>query len=159
MTNTTGNGIFQSHGSFLTEGWPNDILWQLDFDVSFSAWSYVGMMPLCSEEINPYTDAKVNSYALCKWESFTYPTQGLNCSVVSQDPHTPDKTANKWHHVTIIKLTDTQIKVILDNEYEAILNVPNLQNIQTLHIGSRDNPASRNSGGIMSFKNIRVKAI
>lgn len=158
MTNTTGNGIFQSHGSFLTEGWPNDILWQLDFDVSATNWRYVGMMPVCSEEINPFTDSGTEEYALSTWEGFTYPNR-LSSTVVSADPYTKDTRANVWHHMTIEKLSNTQVKIILDEQYVSIINVPKLQNLSTLHIGARDNPANRNSGGIVLLKNIRVKAL
>ena len=158
MTNTTGNGIYQGHGSFLTDSWPNDILWQLDFDVSANNWQYVGVLPICSEETNPFTDPKRANYYMDIWEGFTYPS-GLNSSVVSQDPYTKDSTWNRWHHMTVIKLSATQIKVILDEKYESVMNVPNLQNISTLHIGVRDNPADRNHGGIVSLKNIKVKAL
>lgn len=158
MTNTTGNGIYQGHGSFLTDSWPNDILWQLDFDVSANNWQYVGVLPICSEETNPFTDPKRANYYMDIWEGFTYP-HGLNSSVVSQDPYTKDSTWNRWHHMTVIKLSATQIKVILDEKYESVMNVPNLQNISTLHIGVRDNPADRNHGGIVSLKNIKVKAL
>lgn len=157
MTNKTENGEFYSHGSFLTDGWSNDGLWELNYDVKCSSWRYVGTMPLCSAEINPYTDAKNVNYSYVTWEGLTY-GYGLGYSVVSQDPLTKITNTN-WHHYTITKLSSTQIKIVIDSTYTAIMNVPNIANISTLHIGSRDNPSSRNSGGIVEYKNIIVKPI
>ena len=158
LTNKTENGIFYSHGSFLTEGWSNNELWQLDFDCMTTSWKYVGLMPICSEEINPFTDAKATNYAMTTWEGVGY-LGGLNASVVNEDSYSKNTATNVWHHMTIKKLSDTQIEIILDETYHSIRNVPNLANLTTLHIGTRDNPSSRNSGGIVQYKNIKVKQL
>lgn len=158
MTNTTGNGVFTSHGSFLTDGWSNNGNWQLDFDVKANDWKYVGLMPICDANINPFTDAKVANYAFTTWEGITY-GGGFGSSVVSQDTLSKITDTSNWHHYRMEKLSATKIRVTIDNTYKAVLNVPNLANIQTLHIGTRDNPSSRNTGGLIQFKNIKVKSI
>ena len=158
MTNKTENGIYYSHGSYLTQGWSNKGLWQLDFDVMTTSWRYVGLMPICSEEINPFTDAKTTRYAMTTWEGITY-MGGLGSSVVSEDPMSKITSTNIWHHVTIKKLSATQVEIIINNTYHSIRNVPNLANLTTLHIGTRDNPASRNTGGIIQYKNINIKSL
>lgn len=157
MTNTTSNGVFTSHGSFLTDGWSNSGLWQLDFDVKADSWRYVGLMPICDANINPFTDAVVANYAFTTWEGITYGS-GFGSSVVIEETLTKITDTN-WHHYRIEKLSSTKIRVTIDNTYTAVLNVPNLSNIQTLHIGTRDNPSSRNTGGLVQLKNIKVKSI
>lgn len=155
MTNKTENGVFYTHGSFLTDGWSNEGLWILDFDVSCPSWRYIGLMPICSAEINPFTDAKKSSYAYTTWEGINY-GNGFNSSVVSQEG-SPNITDRNWHHYHIEKLSSTQLKIVIDSTYTAIVNVPNMVNHSILHIGSRDNPSSRNSGGIVELKNILVQ--
>ena len=163
MTNTTSNGIFQSHGSFLTEGWPNNTLWQLDFDVSANSsslpWRYVGLMPVCAEEINPFEDSKASSFAMTTWEGITFPNN-MGFSSWDEQDSMSKITDSSWHHITMIKLSSTKVKTIIDNTYTAIGNYDNLPNHSILHIGTRDNPyntAYRNTGGIISMKNITVK--
>lgn len=158
MTNTTSDGVFTSHGSFLTDGWSNSGLWQLDFDIKATDWKYIGLMPICDANINPFTDAGVTNYAFTTWEGITY-GGGFGSSVVSQDTLSKITDTTNWHHYRMEKLSSTKIRVTIDNTYKAILNVPNLANIQTLHIGTRDNPSSRNTGGLLQFKNIKVKSI
>ncbi len=157
-TNNTSNGIYHSHGSFLTDGWSNEGLWKLEFDVMTTSWTYIGLMPVCSAEINPFTDTKATNYAMTSWEGLTY-FGGLGASVVSEDSMSKIKSTNTWHHVSIEKLNDTQCKIIINNTYTSIRNYANLPNLQTLHFGTRDNPSSRNSGGIIQFKNIIVTSI
>lgn len=155
MTNKTENGIYYSHGSFLNDGWSNEELWQLDFDVQTSNWWYIGLMPVCSEEINPYTDAKSKNYAMINWEGLTY-FEGLDYTIISETTMTKITSTNIWHHVTIQKLNDTDCKIIINNTYESIRKYNNLPNLSKLHFGTRDNPASRKNGGIVQFKNIKV---
>ena len=92
------------------------------------------------------------------WEGITY-MGGLGSSVVSEDPMSKITSTNIWHHVTIKKLSATQVEIIINNTYHSIRNVPNLANLTTLHIGTRDNPASRNTGGIIQYKNINIKSL
>lgn len=155
MTNKTEDGIYYSHGSFLTDGWNNEGLWQLDFDVCSSNWGYVGLMPVCSEEINPYTDAKSKNYAMTSWEGLAY-FGGLDQTVISETTMSKITSLNTWHHVTIQKLNDLYCKIIINNTYESIRRYNNLQNLSELHLGTRDNAYGRNEGGIIQFKNIKV---
>lgn len=159
-TNQIVDGVYTSHGSILSEGWDNNGLWQLDFDcrASSSQNYYIGIMPICSSEINPYTDDKKDSYAIATWEGFTYPTGLGFTSWVSVDNHTKVKNTD-WHHMTIIKKSETKLIIVLDNTYIAVGGFPNLANLTQLHIGSRDNPASRNIGDNILFKNITVSKI
>jgi hypothetical protein len=157
-TNTTSNGEYTSHGSYLTSGWANEDIWTLSFDYKYSAATkkYVGLMPVCSSEINPFTDAKRADYAFATWEG-SFPFYGLGAEyTVSPDDFTmPDQT--EWNHIDIIKLTSTKLRVVFNSEYVWECTVPNLANLSTLHIGSRDNPSSRNAGDNVIYKNIEVR--
>lgn len=156
IPNNTSGGIFSSHGSFLTAGWSNEGLWELDFDVQCTSWRYIGLMPVCSAEINPFTDAKASSYAMTTWEGISY-MKGMGFSSWDNADSMSKITDGNWHHITITKLSATKVKIVIDNTYTAIGNYSNLPNHSTLHIGSRDNPADRNNGGIVKYKNIIVK--
>ena len=163
LTNKTEDGIFYSHGSFLTDGWSNEGLWELEFECmcTTSNWKYIGVMPICMSEINPYTDAKRNNYALTTWEGFTYPSGfGTSPSYTNGGSFTKLKAANTWYKMKITKTSNTTLQITLNDTYTDILtNLNNLPNATTLHIGTRDNPASRNSGDIIRFRNIVVKSI
>ncbi|WP_458454198.1 hypothetical protein [Methanobrevibacter sp.] len=158
MTNKTENGIFYTHGSFLTNGWSNEGLWELEFDVKCSSWRYVGLIPVCAAETNPYTDAKAAPYAIFMWEGISYPGgMGLSSWICADSML--KITDSNWHHIKLTKLTSTNVKIEIDNTYVAVGAFDNLPNHSTLHLGSRDNPASRNYGGIVEYKNIVVKSI
>lgn len=157
LTNKTENGIFTSHGSFLTDGWSNKGNWILDFDVRCTDWTYVGLMMFCDARINPFTDAKNVNYSYTTWEGLNY-GGGFGATIISQTSMSKINNSN-WHHYTITKLSDTQIEIVIDKKYTAVVNVPNLINAETLHIGSRDNQAGRNYGGLVNLKNIKVKAL
>lgn len=158
MTNKTENGIYYSHGSFLTDGWSNEGLWQLDFDIKATSWVYVGPMPVCSAEVNPYTDAKRANYAIMTcWEGLHY-FYAIEYTIVSETSLSKIRDSN-WHHVTIEKLTDTQFRIIIDEVNISIRDFPAIATLTYLHIGSRDNPSSRNYGGIIQYKNIKVKKL
>ena len=161
LTNTTENGVFQSHGSYLSNGWDNSGLWQLDFDVRTSSWRYVGLMPFCDSAINPFTDAKNNTYSVTCWEGFTCPG-GMGFSNISAPSSYSKKTAtNTTYHMTIKKTASNRVEFILENNsaYTWVKESSLLANYSTLYFGSRDNPASRNSGGILQFSNIIVKPL
>jgi len=155
MTNTTGDGVFQSHGSFLTNGWSNAYNWRLEFDVQTDNWTYIGLMPICMEEINPFTDAKATSYALTSWEGISY-FGGFGLSSWDSSISMSKITDHNTHHICITKLSSTKLKIEIDNTYVAIGNYNNLPNATVLHIGTRDNPSSRNYGGIINYSNIKV---
>ena len=157
MTNTTGNGIFRSHGSFLTEGWSNTGLWQLDFDVQCDEWWYVGLMPLCDARINPYTDAKRSQYAATTWEGLSIP-HGFGATWVKTCSFSKIKDKN-WHHVTMKKIASNQVQIFIDGGYEHIWQSDVFAGISELHFGTRDNQYSRDYGGIINFKNIIVKRL
>ena len=157
MTNTTSNGIFQSHGSFLTEGWSNEGLWQLDFDVQCNNWKYIGLMPLCDARINPYTDAKQAQYAATTWEGLSIP-HGFSATWVKTCSFSKITDKN-WHHVTMKKIASNQVQIFIDGGYEHIWQSDVFAGISELHFGTRDNEYSRNYGGIINFKNIIVKLL
>lgn len=155
-TNITEDGTYSGRGSFLTEGWSNEGLWQLDFDVSYKNSWYVGIMPICSEEINPFTDAKGKQYALTAWEGVAALT-GLNSTSVGPVNY-KYQSPDIFHHATLKKIAEDKLIWYFDsNEWE--ITAPNLKNLQTLHIGIRDNPASRNYGGTVVYKNIKVVSL
>lgn len=155
MTNITSNGVYQSHGSFLTDGWSNNILWELEFDVQTSSWKYIGLMPICMSEINPFTDAKAASYACTSWEGISF-FGGFGLSSWDSADSMSKITDTNTHHISITKLASTKLKIVIDNTYTAIGNYNNLPNASTLHIGTRDNPNSRDYGGIINYSNIKV---
>lgn len=153
-TNTTSDGVFTSHGSFLTNGWKNDGLWELEFDVQSSDWHYVGLMPVCSAEINPFTDANNNNYSLTCWEGINF-FGGMGFTSWDSKDELTKITDSDWHHIVITKLSSTKLKIQID-DYTAVGNFSNLPNHSVLHIGTRDNPSSRNVGGVVNLKNINV---
>ena len=156
MTNKTENGIFYSHGSFLTTGWSNEGLWQLDFDVQCSNWWYIGLMPLCDAAVNPFTDAKKTICATC-WEGITPPI-GFSATWIKTSSISKI-TDNRWHHITMKKIASNQVQIFIDGGYEHIWQSDSFSTISELHFGTRDNPASRNWGGIINLKNIKVKPL
>ncbi len=158
-TNNTSNGVFNSHGSYLSNGWDNSGLWQLDFDVRTSNWKYIGLMPVCSSEINPFTDAKVASYAMTSWEGISF-FGGMGLSSWDNYPSNFSKitSTNTTYHITIKKLSSTKVEIHI-GDYVAIGNYNNLPNHSTLYIGTRDNPSSRNYGGVPQLSNIVVKPL
>ena len=163
MDNLTGNGIFRTHGGYLDEGWSNTGLWELSFDYRYvkgnlgGATKYIGLMPLCSSEINPFTDAKGANYAMTSWEG-SLNFNGLGRSDwISSPSSTPSVTQTDWNHYDITKLSSTRLQIVLNDTYTWIGEFPNLENLETLYIGSRDNPAGRTSGGYVEYKNIIVK--
>ena len=158
IPNNTSAGVFSSHGSFLTNGWSNEGLWELDFDVQCTSWKYVGLMPVCNDAINPFTDAKASANAMTTWEGISY-MGGMGFSSWDSADSMSKITNTTWHHITLTKLSPTKVKIVIDNTYTAIGNYDNLPNHSVLHIGSRDNPSARNNGGIVKYKNIIVKPL
>lgn len=158
IPNNTSGGIFSSHGSFLTNGWSNEGLWELDFDVQCTSWRYVGLMPVCNDAIKPFTDAKASVNAMTTWEGISY-MAGMGFSSWDSADSMSKITNTSWHHITLTKLSPTKVKIVIDNTYTAIGNYDKLPNHSVLHIGSRDNPSDRNSGGIVKYKNIIVKPL
>ena len=73
-TNEISEGVYTGSGSYIEQGWSNEGLWQLDYDIKYNSPHssyinyYVGVMPFCSEEINPYTDDKRKDYCMESWE-------------------------------------------------------------------------------------------
>lgn len=158
LTNKTEDGVFTSHGSFLTDGWSNDALWQLDFDYRYTDTRYIGLMPICVSNINPFTDGKRDAYALTSWEGgFPFSSGKVSWSESPSSWTKPSQTA--WNHVTVKKTSDTGIEIILNDTYKWVGTLSVLPNWDILHIGSRDNPSDRNAGGSILYKNIEVKRI
>ena len=163
-SNYTANGVFTSHGSYLGDGWSNENNWKISFDYKYSQGDasystfYIGLMPICSAEINPFTDAKVTNYAIDTWEG-GYSFSGLGRNGWISSPETTPSTSiqNNWTHMEITKLSDTRLKIVINDTYEWIGEFPNLVNLDTLYIGSRDNPSNRDTGAYIQFKNIIIK--
>lgn len=157
--NKTESGEYICHGSYLTEGWSNEGLWELEYDVKYSkdgVYSYVGIMPICSEEINPFTDEKNNKYSLSAWEAYAC-VKGLGSTIIGPNNY-KYLLPGEYHHTIIRKIAEDTIIYIFDNK-EWKLIVPELKNLTLLHIGARDNPAnvtSRNIGEQVYYKNIKV---
>ena len=153
--NSTQDGIYSAHGSFLTEGWSNSGLWKLEYDVAYSgdSYGYIGIMPICSAEIKPFTDAKNQEYSLSAWEGLAC-IYGLGSQ--AEGPINYKYTGRRnYHHTIIKKIAEDKIEYIFDDNIW-ILTVPKLKNLSTLHIGARDNPMSRDDGQNVYYKNIEV---
>lgn len=155
--NKTENGEYIGTGSFLTQGWSNQGLWELECDFKYDNKLYVGLMPICSEEINPYTDAKRNEYGLTTWEGNTG-LAGLDCILIEGAQSSMGVNLSEYNHMIMRKIEDTKIEFYL-GENKWIYSVPKLPTLETLHIGVRDNPADRHSGGKIIYKNIKVSCI
>lgn len=161
-TNKTENGIYTCHGSFLTEGWSNEGLWQLEYDIAYSGsghginFGYVGAMPICSEEIKPFTDEKNKTYSLTAWEGYAL-IYGLESTAVGPTNY---KYLNReeYHHAVLKKVAEDKLEYSFDGR-EWVITAPNLKNLTTLHIGARDNPASRSVGENIYYKNIKVTSL
>jgi hypothetical protein len=65
---------------------------------------------------------------------------------------------SEYNHMIMRKIEDTKIEFYL-GENKWIYSVPKLPTLETLHIGVRDNPADRHSGGKIIYKNIKVNCI
>lgn len=156
-TNKTENGEFTSHGSYLAEGWENNGLWQLDFDYKYTSTYYIGTMFITGEGISPFTDAKRNTYTMTNWEGSFPPA--FDGQYISSPSSWTKPSQTIYNHVTIIKTSENTFKIILNDiyEWEAIWNV--MPNFDRFYIGSRDNPASRDVGGNIVYKNIIVKSL
>lgn len=153
--NSTYDGIYSAHGSFLTDDWSNEGLWQLDFDVAYSGSSlgYIGIMPICSTEIKPFTDEKGKNYALTAWEGMACLT-GLNVKV--EGPINYKYTSRmSYHHGTLKKVAEDKLEYYFDDNVW-YLTTDKLQNLSKLHIGGRDNPFDRDGGQNILYKNIKV---
>lgn len=160
MANRTGNGIFRTHGSYLYNGWDNSRNWILEFDyryaegTAFSVPRYVGIMPICSREMGMYTYAKLVDYAIACWEGdFGFTGLGRD-GWISSPESTPSVVVTDWNHIIITKLSSTRLKIVLNDTYTWIGEFPNLANLETLCIGSIDNPQDRNRGSYVEYKDI-----
>ena len=163
MDNYTGDGVFKTHGSYLDVGWSNEGYWAIEFDYKYVAgndsniFRYVGLMPICSADINPFTDAKTANYAIDTWEGgFSFSGLGRTGWISSPTTNPSKEIQSDWTHLEIIKLSDTRLQIVINNTYEWVGEFPNLANLTTLYMGTRENPANRNSGSIIQFKNISI---
>ena len=157
-TNKTEDGIYYGHGSYLTEGWTNERYWQLDFDVAYGGTperlGYAGLMPVCSEEIKPFTDSKRKDYCLSNWEGQAM-LGGLDTYIVEGPAQYKYSNITEYHHGTLRKIGDTKFEYYFDNN-KWVFIAPNIKNLTTLHYGTRDNPNWRNAGYTILTKNIKV---
>lgn len=157
-TNKTEDGIYTTHGSFLTNGWSNEGLWQLTFDVAYtgSSLGYVGIMPICSEEIKPFTDEKNKSYSLTAWEGVAC-LNGLEAKV--EGPANYVYLGRMSYHTAILKkVAENKLEYYFDDKVW-YLTTDKLKDLDTLHIGSRDNPSAREFGQNVLYKNIKVVSL
>ena len=160
--NSIDDGVYTGHGSYIQRGWSNAGLWQLDFDVKYNRngdyhYFYVGTMPFCSEEINPYSDSKLNDYAFVTWEKSVRP-YGLDSICLEGPENYKYNNAEEYHHTTIKKISDTKIEYYFDNQ-KWVFSIAKLPNLETLHFGTRDNESSRKGGTTISYKNIKVVSL
>lgn len=154
--NSTYDGIYEAHGSILAEGWDNDGLWQLEYDVAYSGThtylaGYIGTMPICSG--GPYGG---NNFSLTTWEGEAYP-RGPGATVVGPVQY---KYSNRkdFHHAIFRKTSETELEFEFDGNIW-YYTIPELPNIPTLYIGGRDNAVSefaRQKGENILYKNIKV---
>ena len=154
--NKTEDGVYIGHGSYLTEGWSNEGLWQLEFDVAYSTGGtrgYVGIMPICSAEINPYTDEKSADYALWAWEGMAA-IKGLSSEIIGPINYRYSGR-DFYHHAVLKKVAENKLEYYFDNQVW-YLTTSKLASLSTLHIGIRDNPVYRESGDSILYKNIKV---
>ena len=163
MDNYTGDGVFKTHGGYLDVGWNNIGNWKLEFDYKYvlgnegSIFKYTGLMPICSADINPFTDAKTSNYAIDTWEGgFSFSGLGRNGWISSPGTSPSGDIQSDWTHLEITKLSDTRLQIVINDTYTWVGEFPNLANLTTLYVGSRDNPSDRNKGGYILFKNIIV---
>lgn len=160
--NNASNGIYTSHGSYLDVGWSNNSYWAIEFDYKYAIkngiiYTYVGLMPICSADINPFTDEKNNDYAITTWEgNFGFNGLGRDGWISSPTTNPTKEIQSDWTHLEIIKLSDTRLQIVINNTYEWVGEFPNLANLTTLYMGTRENPANRNVGSIIQFKNISI---
>ena len=154
-TNITEEGVYSGKGSFLTEGWDNSGLWELEFEVAYETgeYGYVGHMPICSEEINPFTDAKGREYSLFCWEGWAC-VEGMGISVHGV-PNYKYQGRQYYHKGILKKVAENKLEYYFDeNMWEITAN--KLPNLSTLHIGIRHNPNSGGGGTYVYYKNIKV---
>lgn len=161
-TNTTADGVFTSHGSFLSDGWDNTRQWKLEFDYKYvstqglTEFKYIGLL-ICSEEIAPFTDAKAVDYGITTWEGgFGWSGLGRN-GWISQPESTPSVTQTDWTHCEIVKLSDTRLQITINDEFVWVGEFPNLVDLEVLHIGTRDNPSDRDTGSSIFFRDVEVR--
>ena len=157
-TNSTYDGIYDAHGSRLTEGWDNSGLWQLEYDVAYSGThtylrGYIGTMPISSGE--PYGNGQPQ-FNLTTWEGDAYP-RGPGATVVGPVQYSYSNR-KEFHHAIFRKTSETELEFEFDGNIW-YYTIPELSTIPTLYIGARDNSASelaRSLGENILYKNIKV---
>lgn len=153
-TNNTKNGVFTSHGSFLTDGWSNNGLWQVDYDYRYTSTYYIGLLLLC-DNVKITSDSLMSPSAWGGWEG-QFPPQWGSFSILSAPSSFSKPSQTEWNHITIQKISENKVKLILNDTYEWIYQLNNLPNWSELHFGSKNNVSSPGTGGNIQFKNIRV---
>ena len=159
-TNEIVDGTYTGHGSYIKEGWSNEGLWQLDFDIKYNSPEssyiryYVGIMPFCTEDINPFTDANGEKYCMYSWETSAR-LSGLDAICLEGPANYKYLNAKEYHHGTVKKVAEDKIEYYFDNQ-KWVYAVPKLANLETLHFGIRDNPVDRNTGITISCQNVEV---
>ncbi|WP_305514899.1 hypothetical protein [Methanobrevibacter sp. V14] len=158
LTNKTENGVFTSHGSYLTEGWDNTGLWQLDADLSASNANYVGAL-ICPVGTEPYTDSKLQIAKSWEGGSLWSPLTTV------ENTFTKRMCSNKGSfsniHITVKKTASDTIEILSSHDPTGHLLIQDsrINDYPRLSLGSRDNPCDRNTGGYYMWSNILVKAL
>lgn len=163
LTNEIVDGVYTGNGSYIQEGWSNEGLWQIDYDVKYDTTNssyvnyYAGVMPFCSEEINPYTNEKRKNYCMESWEKWAA-IEGMDAICTEGPENYKYSQQNEYQHVTVKKTASDKIEYYFDNN-KWVYSVPKLQNLETLHFGYRDNPSDRTRGVTISTKNLLVRKL
>lgn len=157
-TNKTYDGIFDVHGGILSDGWSNEGLWQLEYDVAYSGKNtvmngYVGVLTMCVEKIQNYSVGMEGKKALETWEGQASP-HGLNAKIIGPTQYAYTNR-REYHHAILRKTSDTTLEFEFDGN-TWFYTIDNLSDFGTLYIGARNNPASPGSGENIYLKNIIV---
>ena len=146
-TNEISEGVYTGSGSYIEQGWSNEGLWQLDYDIKYNSPHssyinyYVGVMPFCSEEINPYSDNKRKDYCMESWEK-SATINGMDAICIEWPANYKYFNQDEYHHTTVKKIAKNKIEYYFDDK-KWVFSVPKLENLETLHFGYRDNPYNR----------------
>ena len=104
LTNEIVDGVYTGNGSYIQEGWSNEGLWQIDYDVKYDTTNssyvnyYAGVMPFCSEEINPYTNEKRKNYCMESWEKWAA-IEGMDAICTEGPENYKYSQQNEYQHV------------------------------------------------------------
>ena len=155
LVNKTEDGVFTSHGSYLDGGWDNSGLWRLEFDIAYTPslyWTYIGLL-ICPVGMDEYDDSQI---CATTWEGKSTPVW-RGSTLVNGPSSYNYSNPTEYHHYVIKKIADNLLKIEFDGNIW-VYQCDTLNNYNRLTIGSRDNPANRNTGASILLKDITVWA-